>query len=67
MREAMFRKGLVYLHRLGLSFDAWMYHTQILEPDMAIPFQLSSCSKNSMYRYSICSPSFLCHIFAFTQ
>ena len=31
MLEAEFRKGLACLHRLGLSFDAWMYHIQLPE------------------------------------
>jgi predicted TIM-barrel fold metal-dependent hydrolase len=31
MRDASFRKGFNWLGRLGLSFDAWLYHPQLLE------------------------------------
>ena len=31
MRDPTFQKGLACLHKLGMSFDAWMYHTQLLE------------------------------------
>jgi L-fuconolactonase len=31
MADPTFRKGLAQLGRLGLSFDAWLYHTQISE------------------------------------
>jgi L-fuconolactonase len=31
LEEPMFRRGLAAVHRLGLSFDAYMYHTQLLE------------------------------------
>jgi L-fuconolactonase len=31
LAEARFREGLAVLHRLGLSFDAWLYHPQIDE------------------------------------
>ena len=31
MLDATFQKGLACLHKFGLSFDAWMYHTQLME------------------------------------
>ena len=31
MLETTFRTGLACLHRLGLSLDAWLYHTQLME------------------------------------
>lgn len=31
MRDASFRRGVARLARLGLSFDAWVYHTQLDE------------------------------------
>lgn len=31
LREAGFRRGLARLQRLGLSFDAWLYHPQLPE------------------------------------
>lgn len=31
MLDATFQKGVKCLHRMGLSFDAWMYHTQLME------------------------------------
>lgn len=31
MADAEFRTGLRRLHALGLSFDAWLYHTQLME------------------------------------
>ena len=37
--DAAFRKGFAVLHRLGLSFDAWLYHPQIDElTDLARAF-----------------------------
>ena len=27
----LFRQGFACLHKLGLSFDAWMYHTQLAD------------------------------------
>ncbi len=29
--DATFRQGFACLHKLGLSFDAWMYHTQLAD------------------------------------
>lgn len=31
LQERSFRQGFAHLGRLGLSFDAWMYHTQLSE------------------------------------
>jgi predicted TIM-barrel fold metal-dependent hydrolase len=31
MLDAKFREGFACLQKLGLSFDAWMYHTQLLD------------------------------------
>jgi len=31
MADAKFRKGFAVLHRMGYSFDAWMYHPQLDE------------------------------------
>jgi len=39
LTEASFREGLAAVKRLGLSFDAYMYHTQLLElVDLASSF-----------------------------
>ena len=31
MLDTTFQKGVQCLHKMGLSFDAWMYHTQLME------------------------------------
>ena len=37
--DATFRKGFACLRKLGLSFDAWLYHTQLLDlADLAKAF-----------------------------
>ena len=39
LSDANFRKGFAKLHSLGLSFDAWLYHTQLGElSDLAKAF-----------------------------
>lgn len=39
MAEAEFRKGFAQLEKMGLTFDAWLYHTQIPElTDLARAF-----------------------------
>jgi L-fuconolactonase len=39
MTDTRFREGFAALHRLGLSFDAWLYHPQIAElEDLARAF-----------------------------
>jgi predicted TIM-barrel fold metal-dependent hydrolase len=31
LSEPKFREGFAYLHKYDLSFDAWLYHTQLME------------------------------------
>ena len=31
LSEPKFREGFAYLHKYNLSFDAWLYHTQLME------------------------------------
>jgi L-fuconolactonase len=39
MADPVFREGLARLQKFGLSFDAWLYHTQIAElTDLARAF-----------------------------
>jgi L-fuconolactonase len=42
------REGFARLHPLGLSFDAWMYHTQLGElVDLARAFRETPIKKKS--------------------